>query len=160
VPDVKRLPDADPTGLLLGGDWSTATARWDAAGMPYEAALACYDSGEQDGLSDAVRRFEELGAAAAVDAARREMRRLGLRAAANGKRAATRAHPLGLTRREADVLDGIVAGRTNAEIGSQLFLSPRTVEWHLRKVYAKLGVASRKELRAALPPAIPTAVSV
>jgi DNA-binding NarL/FixJ family response regulator len=41
-------------------------------------------------------------------------------------------------------------GRTNPEIGAELYISHRTVEWHLRQVYSKLGISSRKGLRSAL----------
>jgi DNA-binding NarL/FixJ family response regulator len=42
-------------------------------------------------------------------------------------------------------------GLSNPEIGAMLYLSPRTVEWHLRKVFAKLGIKTRGALRTALP---------
>ncbi|MDT4923447.1 MAG: hypothetical protein QOG01_1160 [Pseudonocardiales bacterium] len=142
VPDV-TLADDDPAALLLGGDYAAAATEWDGLGMPYEAALAFYDSGTDTGLREAIRRFEALGATAGVEAARREMRRLGMRAVPAGARASTRAHPLRLTRRESEVLELICAGRTNAEISEQLFISGRTVDHHVSSVLSKLNVPSR-----------------
>jgi len=64
-----------------------------------------------------------------------------------------------LTAQEIQIAQRAADGSTNAEIGAQLFLSPRTVEWHLRRVFGKLGIRSRKELRSALSDAGVTAVS-
>ena len=55
-----------------------------------------------------------------------------------------------LTEHERQIARLAGGGFSNAEIGSRLFLSPRTIEWHLSKVFGKLGVSSRKELSSAL----------
>jgi DNA-binding NarL/FixJ family response regulator len=58
-----------------------------------------------------------------------------------------------LTTQERQIAQLALDGLSNPEIGSRLFLSPRTVEWHLRKVFTKLGIRSRRELAGALPSA-------
>ena len=56
-----------------------------------------------------------------------------------------------LTAQELQIAQLADRGLTNRQIGAQLFLSARTVEWHLHNVFTKLGIGSRRDLRTALP---------
>ena len=56
-----------------------------------------------------------------------------------------------LTAQERQIAHLARDGLSNPDIGARLFLSPRTVEWHLGKVFGKLGIRSRHELASALP---------
>ncbi|HEY2577741.1 MAG TPA: helix-turn-helix transcriptional regulator [Streptosporangiaceae bacterium] len=55
-----------------------------------------------------------------------------------------------LTPQQAQIARLAGDGHTNTEIGVELFISPRTVEWHLRQMFTKLGISSRREFRDAL----------
>ena len=96
-------------------------------------------------LRTAYEAFSAMGARGFADRAGREL-------AATGETVRKRAVgvPDDLTAQESQIAGLAAAGRTNPEIGAVLFLSPRTVEWHLRKVFTKLGIGSRRELAAAL----------
>ncbi|HEY8042706.1 MAG TPA: AAA family ATPase [Streptosporangiaceae bacterium] len=134
---------AAPYQRQIDGDWAGAARLWLDLSCPYEAAMALLDSTDEDALREALDILTGLRAAAVIRVARRKMRELGIRSIPAGPHAATREHPLGLTRREHEVLDLIVDGRTNAEIAGQLFISAKTVDHHVSAVLAKLGAPSR-----------------
>ena len=101
------------------------------------------DAREQ--LRTAHAMLADMGAEAFAERARRELQATGETVR---KRSVETLDEL--TSQEAQVACLAAEGQTNPEIGVQLFLSPRTVEWHLSKVFSKLGISSRKELRSAL----------
>lgn len=93
-------------------------------------------------LRTAYAMFTHMGAQAFAERARREVVATGAR---------TRRQPVGrgdqLTAQEAQIAALAAGGLTNQEIGAQLFISTHTVEWHLRKVFVKLNITSRRQLR-------------
>ena len=101
------------------------------------------DAREQ--LRTAHHMLAGIGMEAFAERARRELIATGEKVRRRDVETATT-----LTAQEAYIAKLAGDGRTNPEIGAQLFLSARTVEWHLRKIFTKLGVSSRRELRAAL----------
>ncbi|MET0768821.1 MAG: helix-turn-helix transcriptional regulator, partial [Solirubrobacteraceae bacterium] len=96
-------------------------------------------------LRTAHAMFAAIGLQAFAERARRELLATG-----ETVRRITADTRDALTPQEVQVALLVRDGHTNPEIGAQLFISPRTVEYHLRKVFRKLDVGSRKELRAAL----------
>jgi DNA-binding CsgD family transcriptional regulator len=97
-------------------------------------------------LREAHGLFQKIGMEAFAERARAEL-------LATGERVRKRTAETGdeLTPQELQIARLARDGLSNPEIGARLFLSPRTVEWHLRKVFAKLGIRSRHELATALP---------
>ena len=78
--------------------------------------------------------------------ASRELRRLGSRISATSRRAGAPAGDDALSERERQIADLVAEGRTNKQVAAALFLSEKTIEHNLSRIYAKLGVRSRVEL--------------
>ena len=151
--------------LLDAGDALAAARLAEQAASSGEAAGALRDAADARLLAGralaAAGRIEDAraalqrvaadtcggGALRLRDAAARELRRLGTRVSAEGRRAAPR--PGELTERERDIAELVANGRTNKEIAVTLFLSEKTVRNALTRIYAKLGVRSRTQLTSA-----------
>ena len=138
---IARLPEMSQTALpplqrarteLLYGEWlRRERRRTDARGH----------------LRTALEMFRTMSAAPWAERAEAELQATGETARKRDVSAAEQ-----LTPQELQIAGLVTEGLTNKEIAAQLFLSPRTVDYHLRKVFTKLGIASRTELiRGGLP---------
>jgi len=139
---------AEPYQLMLSGDWQAAAGAWERLGLPYERALALAE-GPEEALREALVILDRLGAGPLAAIVRRRLRERGARAVPRGPNESTRANPLGLTKRELEVLQLLAQGCTSAQLARRLHRSPKTIEHHVGALFEKLGVHSRAEAVAA-----------
>jgi DNA-binding CsgD family transcriptional regulator len=149
----------------LLADGATAERRFQAAmtasavGWPYYAARAQLAYGgwlrrqrrgadSRAPLREAARVFDALGLRRLADRTRRELRASGERARRRVPEAWTELSP-----QELQIAQLAAEGLSNREIGERLYLSHRTVSTHLYRLFPKLGITSRTQLRDALEPA-------
>jgi DNA-binding NarL/FixJ family response regulator len=153
---------------LRAGDPESAAAVFDAAAaaadggeLPLEAACArvlaadaLREMGETEAaatrLTAAVEAFRRCGAPSRADRAARDLRALGRRVPRSGARGGDGGGIDALSARERQVAELVAAGATNRAIAEQLYLSEKTVETHLSRIFRKLGVTSRAQVAAAV----------
>jgi DNA-binding CsgD family transcriptional regulator len=152
--------------------WQAATAAWNRLERPFDAAYAGYRQAEallaggrsRTQAEAAVRAAHQTTMRLGAGPLRREIELLAQRGrlhleesedrAAAPEAPRSPAASLGLTQREIEVLALVAEGRTNRQIGQELFITPKTASLHVSRILAKLGVVSRGEA-AASPPARP-----
>jgi DNA-binding CsgD family transcriptional regulator len=161
---LAALANAIAETALVDGDPETAAEQLSRAveihrtlDMPFEraqielrAGVALCAAGERElgleRLCDAYRSARKLGARPLAAVAAGEVAALGESVVERlGSRAAAEAGNAGLSRRELEVVRLLAVGRTNREIAQALFLSPRTVDMHVRNILRKLDCRSRVE---------------
>jgi DNA-binding CsgD family transcriptional regulator len=123
------LVDPDPVLAAVDALATTAQLPWEASQLAGQAAIRCTDARLTRRLLERARELSNAETAAPAQ----DDGRIGA-----------------LSEREAEVARLVLAGRTHREIGSQLFISAKTVEHHVARIRTKLGVQTRAEFVAAL----------
>jgi DNA-binding CsgD family transcriptional regulator len=158
------LAHAIGENAMLDGDADTAAEQlmraveiYRGLDVPFERAVvelrsgvALAACGERDAalerLGDAYRTARKLGARPVAAEAAREVAALGESVSGRlGSRASAEVDGAGLSRRELEVVKLVAVGRTNREVAQELYLSPRTIDMHVRNILRKLGARSRVE---------------
>jgi DNA-binding CsgD family transcriptional regulator/tetratricopeptide (TPR) repeat protein len=157
-PDGPDRPEAAPFALMLAGEHRAAAIRWRELGCPLWSAYALAFSGTPGDVQECLEILDRLEVPAVRAAVVRERHARGL-LVPRGPRPSSRAHPSGLTTREAEVLALLAEGLSYTEVAQRLVLSPKTVSHHVSAVLRKLGEPTRTRAVAAaqrrglLPPA-------
>jgi DNA-binding CsgD family transcriptional regulator len=155
---TRQQGPADPAA------WAAAVAAWERLGQPYRAAYAAFRqaeahlaAGDRDTATTVLRRAAAITGRLGARPLDGEVQALARRArldltppaaAAAAADVPGPAEQLGLTRREAEVLALVAAGRSNRQIAQALFISPRTASVHVSNILAKLRVRTRVEAAA------------
>ncbi|HWH96673.1 MAG TPA: LuxR C-terminal-related transcriptional regulator, partial [Baekduia sp.] len=151
--------------------FQTALSHHEHDGQPFEKARTQLAYGERlrrdrrradarEQLNEALDTFERLGASPWADRARVEMRATGGAAAEGGaaeKEAVAAAGLEELTAHELQIARLVAYGMTNREVAAKLFLSPKTIEYHLSQIYRKLDLRSRTQLASLMASEMPEA---
>lgn len=133
-------------GWIIDGRWREAVEFWRSRDVEYEMGLALMH-GDDEARVLAVRTFEGLGAVAAASRVRRDLAARGVKVP-RGPAKETREHTDGLTARQAEVLELLAEGLSNAQIADRLFISHRTAENHVGAILAKLDAPNREAASA------------
>ena len=136
------IAEAEVAGAALEGARAHVLAGRALIGDAREAGVAHLES--------AVEAARRCGAPRVVDEAQHALRRAGVRIGRGGPRAPGTTGLDALSPREREIADLVATGLTNREIGARLFLSEKTIETHLTRVFQKLGLRSRAQVAAAV----------
>lgn len=154
LPESFSIDLQEPFKLELNGDFQSAASQWKSLGLPYNAALTLMQVKEGNMLTtaytEAQETLEEMDARKALN----KLKQLAKTHDVTGKIPKTRRgpykaaknHPLGLTKREQQILALMTNGASNKEISNTLSRSQRTVEHHVSSILSKLNASSRMEV--------------
>jgi DNA-binding NarL/FixJ family response regulator len=137
--------------LASAGDAAAAGATLEAARDRLVAGRALLATDPDAGIAQLVAAGEQAarcGAPRVADEARLALRRAGVRVGRGGARATGTEGMAALSAREREIAELVAEGLTNREIGARLFLSEKTIETHMTRVFQKLGLRSRAQVAA------------